>query len=129
MSSARRAYDLLRAYVQREWDRIHPLEYEEALRELKAPSPPPPREERPSTHEDPRVLARRILGVSEEAGFEEVRKAFERLDRRSDPAKFPAGSPEREKAAEIRRKVHWAYRVLSENVPPVEKRFKSLEIE
>lgn len=140
MSSARRAYDLLRGYVQREWDRIQGIEWDRAQDELKGPnqvgsasqpigsSTPPEGIDSPLA-EDPNQLACRILGVAPGAPFEIVHKAFERLNRRSDPRNFPEGSEEQIQAITIQRRVQWAYKLLTENVPITEKRFRSLEIE
>jgi DnaJ-class molecular chaperone len=73
--------------------------------------------------------ARRILGVSAGATFDETRRAFERLNKRGDPSRFPANSMEREHAAAIQKSVQWAYAVLTANVDAIEKRFRSLEID
>lgn len=130
MSEVRRAYDLLRAYVTREWDRIRGVEDEdnEARRELEDSSPQTSSTAEPRP-ENPQAFARSILGVGENASFAEIRRAFDRLSRRSDPSNFPPGSPEGKQAAEILRRVNWAYRTLSESVDAVEKRFSSLEID
>lgn len=135
MSMGRRAYDLLRGYVNREWDRIRGVEESDAYRELEAATKTPHGGDIPSTSSDsmpahdPKGFARSVLGVGEKATFAEIRRAFERLSRRSDPANFPAGSNEQRQAAEILKRVNWAYRVLTEDANEVEKRFGSLEIE
>ncbi len=139
MSTGRRAYDLLRAYVHREWDRIEGLARADALSELDAPmgqtAPPPVEAEEVVTVatrrpvEDPIAAARSILGVPPDADFQQVRHAFEKLNRRSDPANFPEGSTERAEAQRIRVQVYWAYRQLTADVSESEKRFRSLEIE
>lgn len=128
MSMGRRAYNLLRGYVNREWDRINGIEMDTAEQELleykvesRPPADPPPI--------DHQEHARRLLGVGKDAPFAEVRKAFERLSERSSAKNFPAGSEESVRAAEIHQKVHWAYQQLSSNVDPTEKRFRSLEID
>jgi hypothetical protein len=136
MSTARRAYDLLRGYVHEEWERIQGLERADALDELQDAidaskptyKPPAERAER-RTVEDATTLARGILGVPAGASFSEVRKNFERLNTRSDPSRFPANSPEASEAAEIQKRVHWAYSILCEGVDDTQKRFSSLEIE
>lgn len=141
MSTGKRAYDLLRGYVNREYDRIRGVDLDNAQQELNdvldgkmpassvtssertdtAPTMPPgfSREER----------ACKILGVEPKCSFEEIRKSFERLNKRSEPSNFPAGSQERDQAAQIQKHVQWAYGVLSESVDTVEKRFRSLEID
>ena len=137
MSTGGRAYNLLRAYILREWDRIQGVERDVAEEELntamRTPSPAPTREqfEEPlyAFVSDPPSVARRLLGVSEKASFEEIRKAFERLDRRCDPGRFPEGSDARMQAEEIRKRLNWAYQALAEAFDTTEKRFKSLELE
>jgi hypothetical protein len=129
MSTARRAYDLLRGYVSHEWERIQGVEetYAEAeLNEsLRSPAPSAPA---PVAAKDNPAHARQILGVAEGADFAQVRAAFERLNKRSDPGNFPPNTKEARDAAEIQKKVHWAYGVLTEGMDSTEKRFKSLEI-
>jgi len=145
VSTARRAYDLLRSYVNHELDRVRDLDAA-ARRELddalggprKTPPPIPGAPTEPSTSpngdqqapkEQQIELARRILGVGETAPFDEIRKAFERLNKRSDPNRFPTGSQERKEAEELNRRVNIAYRLLTEQISTTEKRFRSLEID
>lgn len=127
-----RAYNILRGYIHREWERIRDAEREQAECELNDVIESPP-SQRLSSHSssaiDPSVRACRILGVAHGASYSEIRKAYARLARRSDPANFPPGSVEAREAEQIQRRVAWAYSVLSENVDPTEKRFHSLEIE
>lgn len=138
MSTGRRAYDLLRGYVNTEYDRLRGVERisaEDELNEamnspaasasLRSPSQPPAA----PAPVDPKQHAARILGVDQGASFEEVRKSYEKLNKRSDPTNFPQGSPERKQASEIQRRVQWAYQTLSDGVDATEKRFRSLEIE
>ncbi|MBV6457007.1 MAG: hypothetical protein HONBIEJF_00112 [Fimbriimonadaceae bacterium] len=135
MSGPRRAYDLLRGYINREWDRISGVEELDAKRELEqVPSQDPNgnqhihhREEYGS--EDPVRRARQILGVKETDDYEAIRKAFERLHKRSDPGNFPPGSEEARRAKQIHDRVLWAYQKLSENVGTSEKRFRNLELD
>ncbi|HWA82947.1 MAG TPA: J domain-containing protein [Fimbriimonadaceae bacterium] len=148
MGTARRAYDLLRGYVNREYDRIRGVDLDDAERELndsmqgymppkKASSTPSPSStSQPTPQVDPAQIAatreeraRRILGVGPEATFDDIRRAFERLSKRGDPNRFPNNSVEREHAATIQKSVQWAYGVLTANIDSVEKRFRSLEIE
>ena len=139
MSTAKRAYDLMRGYVNREWDRIQGIELSDAEKELleslDSPTPrsTPAPDTEPVNPEDTTasdlVIARRILGVEEGASFVEIRKAFDRVVKRTDPANFPAGSVEANQAAEIHRRVHRAYDLLTEGMDATEKRFRTLEIE
>lgn len=136
MSLAKRAYSILRGYVNREWDRIQALDRLYAEKELaestqgQAPAPEAePQAPKAPAQTDPKARARELLGVGPDASFEEIRKAFERLNKRSDPRNFPPGSPEAGQAASIQQRVNWAYQTLTEHVDVTEKRFKSLEIE
>jgi hypothetical protein len=134
MSTGRRAYDMLRGYVNREWDRIKGVEFDSAERELQeALDKPTQRKIDLSGMEESIVLDRqltasKILGVPINAPFSESHKAFERLKKRSDASNFPSGSPEAAQAIEIQRRVQWAYGVLTEGMDVTEKRFRSLEI-
>jgi len=141
MSTGRRAYDILRSYVNK-FDHLDGLDRVDALAELDGPSMPRAKGVEPAASneeyevvvtrkpvENPKGLARDILGVTEGATFDQVRIAFEKLNRRSDPANFPDGSVERTQAENIRKRVYWAYKQLTENVSESEQRFRSLEIE
>ena len=131
MSIGRRAYDVLRGYVGREWERIQGLEEDIALAELNEDAKPKVKADAglpPIPEIDRAAHARTLLGVGPQAGFTDIRKAFERLNKRSDPSNFPAGSAEATQAAEIQKRVHWAFGVLTEGMDATEKRFKSLEI-
>ena len=127
MDGPRRAYDILRGYVNREWDR---LQGDAAEAELDAPIVASPTE---TAGPLPAVLdvfqARGILGVTPTATFIEIKQAYLRLEERSDPAKFPSGSIEARKAGEIRQRVREAFALLSEHCDPTERRFGNLEIE
>lgn len=128
----------MRGYVNREYDRIRGVDLDDAERELNdslqgymppktaSATPSATQPEPPMSRED---RARKILGVTAEAPFDEIRRAFERLNKRGDPARFPPASPEREHAAAIQKSVQWAYGVLTANVDTIEKRFRSLEID
>jgi hypothetical protein len=137
MSTGRRAYDLLRGYVNREWERIQGVEGDSAEQELnEALAGPGYRRTVQSSEVEYEVVilsdeekARQILGVGPSATFEEIRKAFDKLNQRSDPANFPAGSTEADHAADIRSRVHKAFRILSDKFDSTETRFKSLEID
>lgn len=134
MSTGRRAYDMLRGYVNREWDRIKGVEFDEAERELQdALEKPTERKLDLSGMEeslvvDRQLTASKILGVPINAPYAEIQKAFERLKKRSDASNFPSGSAEAAQAIEIQRRVQWAYGVLTEGMDVTEKRFRSLEI-
>lgn len=136
MGLSRRAYGLLRGYVNYHWDRVHDLddvaareELNQALQNGAAPvhadASPVPAKDTASQEE----LARKILGVEPDASFELVRKAYERLRKRSDPNRFPESSEERSVAEALHSRVETAYRILAKDVPSIEKRFGNLEID
>ena len=145
MNEARRAYDLMRAYVGREFDRIKKIDLMDAVRELEEatrapsdraakPGPGTPSEEKKTVVEvqegqDLGSTAREILGVGKKADFETIRRAYEKLNRRSQPHNFDEGSVESAQASDLLRKVTWAYTYLTKDVTESEKRFRSLEIE
>lgn len=81
------------------------------------------------TPEEERAHACRVLGVEPTAPFQDVRKAYETLNQRSDPNRFPEGSAERGQALTIQRRIQWAYRKLIEGLDTTEVRFRTLEIE
>lgn len=136
MSTGRRAYDILRGYVNAEWDRINGSDsISDAERELNDALENPVRPSKPTVVDaDYRFLtdserARKDLGVGPEATFAEIRASFDRITKRTDPANFPAGSEEARMAEEIHRRVHRAYTHLTEGMDSTEKRFRSLEID
>ena len=70
----------------------------------------------------------RLLGVSAGAGLESVEGAWRELARRADPKRFPAGSEEERRAAEILRSINEAYARIREALNPTEGRFGRLEL-
>ena len=127
--------------MNQEYDRIRGVDLDDAQRELDdsmrayvPPTKPVPTPQSPASEAAPVVAsreerARKILGVSPDAPFEDIRKSFERLNKRGDPTRFALNSVEREHAQAIQKSVQWAYAVLTANVDAIEKRFRSLEIE
>jgi hypothetical protein len=134
MSLGRRAYDLMRGYVNREWDRIKGVEFESAERELQEALEQPTRRKLDlsvmdeSTQLERQLRASKILGVPINAPYADIQKAFDRLKKRSDASNFPSGSVEAAQAIEIQRRVQWAYGVLTEGMDATERRFRTLEI-
>jgi hypothetical protein len=137
MSTGRRAYDLLRGYINREFERIRDVDRISAEDELNhsLDGPRVPRQTRSDDIEFETITisdeqkARQILGVGPESSYDDVKKAFDRLSQRSDPSNFPAGSPEARQAEQIRSRVHRAYRILSDRFDSTERRFRGLEID
>ena len=133
MSVGKRAYDILRGHVNREWDRIQgipddPAELE-LQRSLDSPAVVRKDESVRIAPVDSPERARQVLGVPSDADFSAIQAAFERLVQRSNPGNFPEGSREASQAAEIQRRVQQAYALLTEHMDSTEKRFRSLEIE
>lgn len=139
MSTAKRAYDMLRGYVNNEWDRIKGVRMDDAEQELEEALANPIARPKAPTGADERTpeeaaaanasVARKVLGVSETADFAEIRACFDRIIKRTDPANFPEGSPEARQAETIHRRVHQAYGILTEGMDATEKRFRTLEID
>jgi len=140
MSEAKRAYNMLRGYVNREWDRIKGLELAQAWQELEEGPRSTEKADGETSKEgvtkiiipegtDIKDAARLILGVDKDATFDQIRHAFEKLNRRSAPDQFTEGTEEAEHAVQLRRRVQWAYAVLTAETSDSEKRFRSLEID
>jgi DnaJ-domain-containing protein 1 len=129
MNEAKRLYDVARGYVNREWERITGDDRISAEEELYQEDGA--RKSTPSPVEvlNPDEKARRILGVSESASFDEIKEKHDQLVSRASPANFVDGSVEARHAAEIQDKVRWAFRHLSEKFDTTERRFRSLEID
>lgn len=144
MSTGRRAYDLLRAYIGHHWERLENLFEADARRELndylKGPQlpdvPPPipsdaPNETSPDDLTKPMDVATayKVLDLSPDATLAELKAKYNRLFERSLPTNFPEGSEERKKAAIVHLRVQEAYEVLLPRLDARLKRFRSLEIE
>lgn len=134
MDTARRAYDLLRGYIGQEWERINAPAHDPGREEFEAemarlPQPPPatvsPKVADTLTPE----AARKILGAEPGESFGAIKRRYDRLFERSDPARFAKGSDEARQAANIRTRVSAAFLVLQEAASPSDRRFGSLEID
>ena len=132
MNEVKRAYDMLRGYVGREYDRVVTRDRDDAFAELYQPSAPvesPVDFMPPVPAVDPKTEARRILGVQPGDAIEVIDSSYHQLLDRSDPKKFDAGTEIQAKAQEIQTKIRWAYGVLTADLDSPSKRFRSLEIE
>jgi hypothetical protein len=132
MNEVKRAYDMLRGYVGREYDRVVSQDRENAYAELYQPSAPaesPVEPLPPVPAVDPKAEARRILGVQPGDAIEVIDASYHQLLDRSDPKKFDAGTEIQAKAQEIQTKIRWAYGILTDDLDSPSKRFRSLEIE
>lgn len=141
MSTARRAYNLLRAYINREWERLESVFRADAERELEESlnpagrsrpqqTPEPTLPPKAQTEEEKRIKeAYRVLGLNFDASLIELKRAYRRLSERSRPTNFPEGSEERKRAAQIHLKVQEAYDTLLPLLDARLRRFKSLDLD
>lgn len=70
----------------------------------------------------------RLLGLNSSADLGTVETAWRRLAERADPKRFPTGSDEEKRAADILRSVNAAYARIREALDPTEGRFGRLEL-
>ncbi len=133
MSDFQRAVNMVKGYVNREWERINAVEQRDAREELDQ-IPNYPRQNQ-APQEEPTVIvrdashARRILGVTEGATYDEIKVAYEKLSEMSKVDQFTTGTVEHSRAVRIQRSIHTAYTTLIEEFSTTERRFKSLEID
>lgn len=73
--------------------------------------------------------AYRVLGLPEGSDLVAVRRAYRELIGRSDPNRFPEGSPEREKATQIQQRIERAYQTLLLHLDHSAQRFRNLSVE
>ena len=136
-----RLIGIMRGYVKAAEDRAERVAAEEELRlakahkeaieELGKPVPVPP--DITPTIRQPEVQIRvaqdyRTLGIDPGATLEHVEAAWRELARRADPKRFPAGSDEEKRAADILKRINAAYARIREYVNPTEGRFGRLEL-
>lgn len=138
MSEAKRAYNILRGFVNQEWERVKGLDLADAWRELnETPAEAAEKQTQPvnttiSSGLEPNELeatARTVLNVTAKATFDEIRKSYEKISRRVQPQNFESGSQEAQQAQELLRKATWAYQYLTKDMSPAERRFRSLELD
>ncbi len=70
----------------------------------------------------------RILGLTPNADLAAVETAWRNLASRADPKRFPAGSEEEKRAAQLLKLINAAYARIREAVIPTEGRFGRLEL-
>ncbi|GBC92112.1 Chaperone protein DnaJ [bacterium HR15] len=147
MALGKRITRLMRAFIEEHWERLESLMREEeaeaharaeAIRELErdpgAPSvsAPPATSLRPSASPpepvDPVRRAYRVLGLPENADLPTIRRTYRQLAAKSEPSRFPEGTPERAKAEQIHAQIEQAYRVLLRHLDPSADRFYDLEL-
>lgn len=135
---------ILRSYAHSTTDRIERVAVEEEIRQAKArkeaeeemkalelePVAQTPRQPRiqPPIISTELASDYRLLGVRPGADLDAVEAAWHQLVQRADPKRFPAGSEEEKKAAEILKKINEAYVRIREHLNPTEGRFGQLEL-
>jgi len=70
----------------------------------------------------------RLLGVTPGAELNAVEAAWRNLASRADPKRFPSGSEDERRAAELLKSINSAYARIREAVNPTEGRFGQLEL-
>lgn len=70
----------------------------------------------------------KLLGIRPGADLQAVENAWRELARRADPKRFPSGSEEEKRAAEILKSLNEAYARIREAINPTEGRFGRLEL-
>ncbi|MEJ5385030.1 MAG: J domain-containing protein [Fimbriimonadales bacterium] len=100
-------------------------ELQDALDPTRAPSAPAA--PKPSAQETALSRAYRVLGLPDGAELAEVRRAYRELMARSDPSRFPEGSPERARAEHIRQRIEQAYQTLLLHLDHTAQRFRNLQ--
>ena len=68
------------------------------------------------------------MGVKPGSDLDAVESKWRELVRRADPKRFPLGSEEERRAAEILNSVNGAYARIREDLNPTEGRFGRLEL-
>lgn len=150
--SGRRAYTVIKGFVNREWERLFESEDEDARREVLTTWAESGKEdgdakvihlERVSdgsrapaisalqqpSKVDTVAKSRGVLGVQEKSSIEEIYKAYMSLIDRCNPSRFPDGSQEAFRANQIRIRVLEAYRTLTDHVDTTELRFRSIDLD
>lgn len=135
---------VIRSYLHSTSDKIERVAMEEEIRQARArkeameelksleaqPAPQAVRQPRVHTPTISSELASdyRLLGIRPGVDLDAVEAAWRQLVHRADPKRFPAGSEEEKRAAEILKKVNEAYVRIREHVNPTEGRFGQLEL-
>lgn len=132
MSSGKRAYDIVRGYVNHGWDRVSGVD-ENAEAELRAAmeNPLPPTTAAPKPPPMTVDVARRLLGVDAAATARTVEKAYDDLMKAIDPVRFTADAPATARAKELGSRLRMARELARANAKsdPIADRFSGLEIE
>jgi len=137
MSLGKRISRLAKAYINHHWERIESIISEQEARasaeqeiQERLPTSEPVSAPAPAAQTESELSrAYRVLGLSDGADLASVRQAYRELSRRSDPNRFPEGSPERERAQQIHDHVERAYQTLLKHLDRSSDRFRNLMTE
>jgi hypothetical protein len=135
MSEASRILNLGRAFVNREMDRLNGVAPSSAEKELLDALENPVVTTRIVTKtitlspEEAEAQAKAVLGVETGASFSSMKTRYTELKERCEAVKFKPGSEDDRQISILRKRIDWAYGVLSARADSTEKRFGSLEID
>ena len=138
MSEIKRAVNIVSAYAQQQLDRIRQIDMEKAQQDLDTPpkawSKSGEGATGSTTVQVSRTVfdadhARKILQVTPEATFEEIRKSYDKFRLESDPSQYEPKSAEYKRRIQVQTAVHKAYTLLTEEYSITVKRFQSLELD
>ena len=100
-----RAYDIVRGYVNHGWERVSNID-PQAEAELRAALETPTMPTTPAAPKAPPMtvdVARRLLGVDENASARAVQKAHDDLAKAVDPSRFDADPQAAARANEVKK--------------------------
>ncbi|MFQ3610547.1 MAG: J domain-containing protein [Fimbriimonadales bacterium] len=134
MSLGKRVSRITKAYINHHWERIEAIlgeqearaSAEQELLETGRPTESAPAKSPTRPAESELSRAYRVLGLQEGADLNAVRHAYRDLSQRSDPNRFPEGTPERERAQQIHEHVERAYQTLLKHLDRSSERFRNL---
>lgn len=137
MALGRRITRLMKAHWGELVERVEQIIREETaeaaaaqeLQDALDPTRPLPTRSTPATPASDTAISRayRVLGLPEGTELPQVRRTYRELIARSDPNRFPEGSPERAKAAQIQQRIEEAYQTLLLHLDPTAQRFRNLQ--
>ncbi len=78
---------------------------------------------------DPLGYHYKIFGLEPGADFADVETSYRKLIARADPSRFPLGSDDAAKAADIRSRIETSFRALRDELDPTARRFDRLEFD
>ncbi len=140
MSTGRRAYDIVRGYVNHGWDRLTSIddaaeaELREAMQPTMPPAPPSAGNVPEAAPKPPPMsvdIARRLLCVQETASGRQIQKAYDELAKAIDPSRFDADPQAAARAKELGSRLRMALGLakLHAKEDPLGDRFSGLEID